>query len=108
MGRIKNKKYCCWCSKETHSEKIMLPETPILEFLEKKIDSYGRNRIWGVDGDWSNEIMDSDFEAELLIYDQMLNNIDLRLVCDKCMEEDNKLWDKYYGNEFDFEFHLES
>ncbi len=95
----KNKeKYCEWCGVcVVKVEKSLLPITPILEFIEKKIDNHGREEIWGGDGDWSEEVMDPDFEAELLVYDQMMNNVDLRIVCDKCIKEDQILFSKYYG-----------
>ncbi len=90
--------HCEWCGVHVlNIEKSLLPVTPILEFIEKKINDHGREEIWGGDGDWSEELMDTDFEAELLVYDQMLNNVDLRTVCDKCIEEDQSLFMKYYG-----------
>jgi hypothetical protein len=67
--------HCAWCGKPTHMKEMQLPETPILEFLEEKINEYGRERIWGDDGDWSEEDLDSDFEAELLVYDEMLATV---------------------------------
>jgi hypothetical protein len=91
-------KYCVWCGKKTIMESMLLPEIPILEFIEKKINNYGRNKIWGMSGDWSEEKLDSNFEAELLVYDQMLNNIDKKVVCSSCLKHDDKLWDKYYGD----------
>ena len=67
------KNYCKWCGKPTIMEEMLLSDTPILEFMEEKINEHGRKRIWGEDGDWSEEMIDSDFEAELLVYDEMLN-----------------------------------
>ena len=69
------KNYCKWCGKPTIMEEMLLSDTPILEFMEEKINEHGRKRIWGEDGDWSEEMLDSDFEAELLVYDEMLNTI---------------------------------
>ena len=54
--------------------------------------------------------LDSDVEAELLVYDEMLGQVDLKHVCERCLSEDDRLWDKYYGKErdgyidFDLEF----
>ncbi len=72
--------------------------TPILEFMEDKIDLIGREDIWGVHGDWSMVDIDSDLEAELLIYDEMLNNVGKRIVCEVCLRQDNMLYKKYYGD----------
>lgn len=99
---------CCWCGKTTVMEAMQLPETPILEFMEDKIDAFGRNKIWGENGDWSNVDMDSDFEAELLVYDQMLSTVSKKVVCETCLSEDDKLWDKYYGDENDIEIRFDA
>ena len=90
-------KYCEWCSKKTTMGKTQQAETPILEFIEDKIDLIGREDIWGVQGDWSMVDIDSDLEAELLIYDEMLNNIGQRIVCTACMIQDDKMWKNYYS-----------
>ena len=90
--------HCKWCGKPTWMEAIQLPETPILEFIEEKIDKYGRARIWGEDSNWAMEDLDSDFEAELLVYDGMLCNIEKKVVCISCIKEDDELWEKYYDN----------
>ena len=101
MGsKHKNSKlnYCEWCSKQTPLCKTIQPETPILEFMEDKIDLIGREDIWGVHGDWSMVDIDSDLEAELLIYDEMLNNVRMRIVCEVCLRQDDKMYTKYYGD----------
>jgi hypothetical protein len=98
--------HCSWCGKPTNMEEMQLPETPILEFMEEKIDKHGRNRIWGEDGDWSSENLDSDFEAELLVYDQMLSTVTKKVVCIGCLHDDDKLWEKYY-NQDDDNFQIE-
>ena len=72
--------------------------TPILEFMEDKIDLIGREDIWGMNGDWSLVDIDSDLEAELLIYDEMLNTLGKRIVCEVCLRQDNMLYKKYYGD----------
>ena len=77
--------------------KTQQAETPILEFIEDKIDLIGREDIWGVYGDWSMVDIDSDLEAELLIYDEMLNNVQKRIVCEICLRQDNKMYQKYYS-----------
>ena len=94
---------CTWCGRLTWLEEMQLPETPILEFIEEKIDKFGRERIWGKDGDWSTQDLDSDFEAELLVYDNMLCTVSPKVVCISCLKHDDELWEKYYNNGFDDE-----
>ena len=89
--------YCEWCSKQTPMGKTTQAETPILEFVEDKIDLIGREDIWGIHGDWSIVDIDSDLEAELLIYDEMLNNVRKRIVCEICLRKDNEMYQKYYS-----------
>ena len=89
--------HCSWCGKSTWMNRMLLPETPILEFMEDKINGYGRQDIWGEDGDWSMKDLDSDFEAELLVYDELLNTVSNKIVCIGCLKEDDDLWNKYYG-----------
>ena len=89
--------YCEWCGNKTPLGRTMQAETPILEFMEEKIDLIGREDIWGVHGDWSMVDIDSDLEAELLIYDEMLNMVSKRTVCEVCLVQDNKMYKKYYS-----------
>jgi hypothetical protein len=100
----RKKKYCSWCGKPTVMEPLQLADTPILEFMEEKIDKHGRKRIWGDDADWSTMDLDSDFEAELLVYDQMLSSVSKKTVCIGCLKEDDELWKKYYDKDDDVDF----
>ena len=95
----KEKNYCDWCGKTTYMEAMIVASTPILEFIEDKIDEYGREEIWGEFSDWSGEDIDSDFEAELLVYDEMLNKLSKQVVCIDCLKQDEELYMKYYGDE---------
>jgi hypothetical protein len=88
--------YCKWCGAKTSMEKMQLPDSPILSFLEEKINKLGRDKVWGENSNWAFLDLDPNDEAELLVYDEMLNNITLKHVCESCIEEDNKLYDKYY------------
>ena len=90
--------YCEWCSKQTPFGKTIQAETPILEFIEDKIDLIGREDIWGIEGDWSMVDIDSELEAELLVYDTMLNNVQERIICEVCLRTDDKMYQKYYGD----------
>ena len=96
-NKDKELKYCEWCGNKTSMGKTTQAETPILEFIEDKIDEIGREEVWGVHGDWSTMDIDSDFEAELLVYDGMLNTIDKRIVCEVCMRQDDEMYMRYYS-----------
>ena len=101
--RDKDINHCVWCGAVTPMEPMQLPETPILEHMEDKIDNIGRKRIWGDNSDWSRVDMDSDLEAELLVYDEMLAMVSLKIVCERCIKEDERLWKKYYDNPDDMD-----
>ena len=97
--RRDKRNHCSWCGKPTWMEPMLLSDTPILEFMEEKIDEHGREKIWGENGDWSTQDLDSDFEAELLVYDNMLSSVSNKIVCIGCLKEDDDLWNKYYGGD---------
>ena len=90
--------YCTWCGMKTLMEPMQLPQTPILEFMEEKINKLGRDRVWGDGANWSKLDIDSNLEAELLVYDEMLSMVSLKTVCEKCLSEDDKMYEKYYGD----------
>ena len=94
--------YCKWCGVKTLLEPIQMPETPILEFLEDKIDELGRAKVWGENSNWADMDLNPDTEAELLVYDEMLNTFGHKYLCEKCIDEDNRLYDKYYEDESDY------
>jgi hypothetical protein len=93
--------HCEWCGKRTVMGKVLVGSTPILEFLEDKIDKAGREEVWGENGDWSELDIDSDFEAELLVYDSMLNSLSKKTICISCLNQDEELFEKYYGSGLD-------
>ena len=102
MSKIKQK-YCEWCSKKTDNEPTQVSSTPILEELEQEINSYeNRDEIWGVSSDWSKLNLTSTFEAKLMVYDEMLNQIKLRTICSNCLKQDEMLYEKYYEDEIIF------
>ena len=97
---MKNRKknHCKWCGKPTVMKPMMVADTPLLEFMEDKINEYGRDQIWGDNADWSKLNLDPDFEAELLVYDQMLSSVSSKTVCIGCLKQDDDLYTKYYDN----------
>lgn len=97
-------KYCSWCGMKTIMEPMQLPQTPILEFMEEKIDKIGRDRVWGEAANWAKLELDPNLEAELLVYDEMLCNVSLKTVCEKCLSEDDRMYEKYYGDDPDTEW----
>ena len=46
---MKNRKknHCKWCGKPTVMKPMIVADTPLLEFMEDKINEYGRDQIWG-------------------------------------------------------------
>lgn len=100
VQRMKNreKNHCKWCGKPTVMKPMMVADTPLLEFMEDKINEYGRDQIWGDNADWSKLNLDPDFEAELLVYDQMLSSVSSKTVCIGCLKQDDDLYTKYYDN----------
>jgi len=96
--------HCAWCGAPTIMEKMQLPDTPILEFMETKIDKLGRTKVWGEHANWATLDLDSDDEAELLVYDELLSTVSLKHVCEKCLSDDDKLYDKYYGKDGEIRF----
>ena len=98
-------KYCEWCGKKTNNEPTQVAETPILEDLEQEIDSYpDRDQVWGINSDWSELNLSSTFEAKLMVYDEMLNKIELRNICKACIAHDEMLYERYYEDEIIFTF----
>ena len=93
--------YCEWCAKNTKMGYSETPNTPILEDIEERIKEIGRNKVWSTNSDWSQLDLDSDFEAELLVYDELLNTFSMRRICRQCRSEDDRLWEKYYDNNED-------
>ena len=100
--------YCSWCGAPTIMEMMQVATSPILEFMEQKIDKLGRQRVWSSNANWSELDLDSDDEAELLVYDEMLNTIELKHVCEQCILSDDELFKKYYDDENDNEIRFDA
>ena len=96
---MKSKNYCEWCGNKTTLEKIVMPDTPLLEFLEEKIDVLGRDKIWGEDSMWFDMDLEPDEEAELLVYDGLLNSLSQKIICEGCLDEDERIYKQYYKDE---------
>tara|TARA_B100000780_G_scaffold273601_1_gene237391 strand:- start:3250 stop:3597 length:348 start_codon:yes stop_codon:yes gene_type:complete len=96
------KKTCAWCHKPTKLPETFAAKTPILEWLEKRIEEfcdkndYSKQEVWGLDSDWGVINIPEQFEAELLVYDSLLISVERKTICKDCLVEDQKLWDKYY------------
>lgn len=90
--------HCAWCGAPTKMERMLMPDTPILEQQEEMINKLGRDKVWGDGSDWSRMKMDSKVEAELLVYDQLLSSVSLKHICSRCIVEDEKLYRKYYND----------
>mgnify|MGYP003119581384 CR=1 FL=1 len=97
---MKNKiNNCAWCGRPTMMPRMQVADMPIMEWMEKKIDKAGRLRIWGEKSDWSKVKLDPSFEAELLLYDNVLSTVSSKTVCANCLVEDERLYQKYYGGD---------
>lgn len=82
----------------------MIPGTPILEWLEIKINGLGREKVWGENSDWEKLDLDPTTESELTAYEELMNSVQTGIVCDECLSNDDKLWDKYYEDEDGIDF----
>ena len=91
--------YCTWCGRPTMMEKVSLPAIPIQEWLERKIDKWGRDKVWGDNRDWSNSRISSDDEAALLVYDGALCTIKPKHVCAHCLVTEARLYRKFYDDD---------
>jgi hypothetical protein len=80
-------------------EKVSLPAIPIQEWLERKIDKWGRDKVWGDNSDWSNSRISSDDEAALLVYDGALCTIKPKHVCAHCLVTEARLYRKFYDDD---------
>ena len=74
------KNNCSWCTLPTDMPVVFAAKSPLLEWLEKKIDRHAiindvhRNDIWGNNADWSKVNLGSQFEEELVFYDETSQN----------------------------------
>ena len=95
MAKKKKTNQCQYCGGKTDLPSMHHPMIPINEWMEKKIDKLGRN-------DWFKKIdLDNPTEEEeqLIDYDQLTNTLGRGYVCQKCLEVDDVVWNKYYqGN----------
>ena len=102
-------KTCAWCHKPTDMVKIFAADTPILEWMEDKITSYckkhniEREKLWGYNSNWDDLQLPEVLEAELAVYDELIETVSRKRICKECLIEDDKLWKKYYSNEGDYD-----
>ena len=111
-----SKKTCAWWHKPTNLPEVFAADTPILEWMENRINKFcddkglNKQQVWGEDADWGRMNISETFEAELLVYDELLITVDRKTICKQCLVDDQKLWDKYYNNgdgEGDFEITID-
>jgi len=97
---------CAWCHKETNLPEVFAAETPIMEWMEHRIEEYckekgiSRDILWGEESDWNKIELDPTIEAELLAYDELVTSVSRKHVCRECLLEDEKLFKKYYLKNF--------
>ena len=112
---MKNK--CSWCTLPTNLPIVFAAKSPLLEWLEKKIDRNAikldvhRNDIWGENADWSEFKLGTNLESELIAYDELITTITRKHICEKCLVEDQRLSDTYYPvideDDYDINFEIE-
>lgn len=96
---------CAWCHKNTTLPKVFAASSPLLEWMEQRIDSYcsenglHREDIWGDHSDWNDVDIDIQMEAELLTYDELVVTVGRKTICKECLIEDDKIFRKYYFQE---------
>ena len=83
---------CEWCHGASDMPRMYIPESPVLEWMEKKLIYIDRH--FGMD----NELTDEE-EWEILLYDEMVKSVRRGTVCSTCWEQDQALYDKYYEDE---------
>jgi len=97
-------KLCAWCHKQTRLPKVFAAQSPLLEWMEEKINTYceaegiDRSEIWGEHSDWGRTQIPESFEAELITYDDLTVTVDRRHICRDCLLEDDEIYKKYYLN----------
>ena len=106
-------KTCAWCHKPTNMVEIFAPDIPILEWMEEKIIVYckkndiDREKLWGYDSDWNDLVIDESMEAQLEVYDELIETVSRKIICQECLKEDDVLWKKYYHRKDDFDVDYE-
>jgi len=87
---------CEWCHGTSNTIPMYIPETPVLEWMEKKLIR--------LDNDFTEHSLSKEEEWEILVYDEMVTSIRRGVVCTKCWKKDQKLYEKYYdpGEEDDY------
>jgi hypothetical protein len=99
-------KTCSWCHKETRLPKVFAAQSPLLEWMEEKINTYceikgiDRKELWGEDSDWGSMELSESFEMELITYDELTFTVNRKHICRDCLLEDDKMYKKYYLNGF--------
>jgi len=84
---------CQYCSKETDLPRMHLAMALPIKEMEEKINKLGRDD-WFKNVDWDKPPKELD---ELSFYDQLLNTVGRGYSCKPCLEEGDKLYEKYYG-----------
>ena len=65
-------KLCAWCHKQTRLPKVFAAQSPLLEWMEEKINTYceaegiDRSEIWGEHSDWGRTQIPESLENEII------------------------------------------
>ena len=85
------KPLCNWCWQESDLGVRFIPASPILEWMEEKINK--------IDNDLSRDAsikLSLEEENEINLYDSLLNETTKGYICSHCLVGEQMLWDKYY------------
>ena len=95
-------KSCAWCHKQTRLPKVFAAQSPLLEWMEERINLYceaneiSREDLWGEHSNWGEIDLKPSFEAELITYDDLTITVNRKHICRDCLLEDDKIYKKYY------------
>ena len=87
----KEKQMCFWCTKESDLDSMIIPSTPILEWMEQKLID--------IDKDFTGTAsthLTPDEQDEISLYDYMINRMIKGTVCSSCWGKEQILWETYY------------
>jgi|TARA_R110002153_G_scaffold94969_1_gene228626 hypothetical protein len=93
---------CAWCHKKTNLPAVFAAETPLMEWMEERIDKWcdnnniTRDALWGGESDWNKINLSPEMEMELLAYDELVASVSKKTICKECLIEDDKVYKKYY------------
>ena len=83
---------CDWCSKDTKNEEHYTAMSPLIEKYEVLIREWDKmyGQFW-----YDSKEIDEKILADVITYDQATNTVGRGLICNKCHEKDEIIYQKY-------------